>query len=227
MINFTHEQNRRGKDFFVGDLHGNYQYLLEKLDDIEFNRVQDRLFAVGDLIDRGRQSLDCLRLINEPWFFSVLGNHEIMLLDVLQSDADALKITRPLHVSNGGEWAVSLSEIEKQECYQLIISLPISRTLRARGKSIGIIHAGWRWDWSELVFAKSLTPLQEEYSTWSRLDNPKALRRVEGIDVMVAGHQNTPAIERRGNQLWIDTIGKTSTLTIICVDRVLKLAGKL
>jgi serine/threonine protein phosphatase 1 len=224
MINLNHDKNLSGKDFFVGDLHGCYSDLMSKLDDIAFDRTHDRLFAVGDLIDRGRQSIECLRLINEPWFFSVLGNHEIMLLDVLQSDAETLKVARPLHVNHGGEWALCLSKDELQECHRLINSLPVSRTVHTRDKSIGIIHAGWRWDWFELVSSGSLTPEQKEYATSSRLDNPKALPHIGGIDVVVAGHQNIATIECRGNQIWIDTVGKTTALTLIDISSALDLA---
>ncbi|WP_350339245.1 metallophosphoesterase [Zhongshania sp. BJYM1] len=68
MINIIREPNLNGKDFFVGDLHGYYKDLIVKLDHIGFDRCCDRLFCVGDLGDRGPQSLECLRLIHDPWF---------------------------------------------------------------------------------------------------------------------------------------------------------------
>ncbi|WP_269621193.1 hypothetical protein [Zhongshania sp. BJYM1] len=147
-----------------------------------------------------------------------------MLLDVLQSDQEAVKITRRLHISNGGAWAESLSKDQGYECYQLINSLPVSRTVSVGEFKIGIIHAGWRWHWDELVDAISLTSVQEEYATWARLNHSKILSRVEGVDAVVSGHQNTRYLKQRGNQLWIDTIGKTSLLTILDAGQVLGMA---
>jgi len=76
--------NVQGKDYVVGDLHGCYSLLTRLLEAVQFDKRQDRLFSVGDLIDRGPDSLSCLQLLAEPWFYAVLGNHELMMLDYFQ-----------------------------------------------------------------------------------------------------------------------------------------------
>ena len=68
--------NTKGNDYVVGDIHGHAKKLLKQLDGIGFDATVDRLICVGDLIDRGPESIEALALLNEPWFFSVLGNHE-------------------------------------------------------------------------------------------------------------------------------------------------------
>ena len=72
--------NEAGRDFVVGDLHGHRELLERQLEQMGFNTHFDRLFSVGDLIDRGPHSLATLALIEEPWFHAVLGNHELRLL---------------------------------------------------------------------------------------------------------------------------------------------------
>lgn len=72
--------NLDGRDFVVGDLHGCFDELGKLLEHVKFDPNQDRLFCTGDLIDRGPKSLDCLSLLSKKWFFSVLGNHEDLLL---------------------------------------------------------------------------------------------------------------------------------------------------
>jgi len=54
--------NTTGKDFVVGDLHGCYDLLESLLGAVSFDKSKDRLFSVGDLIDRGPNSLRCLRI---------------------------------------------------------------------------------------------------------------------------------------------------------------------
>lgn len=46
--------NTTGRDFVVGDVHGEYTKLMEGMARLDFSPgAGDRLFAVGDLIDRG------------------------------------------------------------------------------------------------------------------------------------------------------------------------------
>lgn len=73
--------NTIGKDYVVGDLHGCYELLERLLEHVGFDIAHDRLFSVGDLVDRGPDSLRCLGLLTEPWFHAVKGNHESMMLD--------------------------------------------------------------------------------------------------------------------------------------------------
>ena len=78
--------NELGRDFVVGDLHGCIDHFERLLDQIEFDAEKDRMFSVGDLVDRGPDSMACLRLLKEPWFHAVLGNHEDMMLDAVSSN---------------------------------------------------------------------------------------------------------------------------------------------
>ena len=58
----------------VSDIHGCYQRLLDELKCRHFNPFEDLLISVGDLIDRGPDSVKSLQLINEKWFRAVRGN---------------------------------------------------------------------------------------------------------------------------------------------------------
>jgi len=77
--------NPHGRDYIVADLHGCYTELNELLKHVRFRPAVDRLFSVGDLVDRGPHSQACLALLKQPWFHCVLGNHEWMLLNHLES----------------------------------------------------------------------------------------------------------------------------------------------
>lgn len=96
--------NEKGRDFIVGDLHGCRVDLEVVLLGAGFNPNRgDRLFSTGDLVDRGPNSLGCLKLLRQPWFFSVLGNHEQMLVNAATSRSDD---DVSLCVNNGGSWAL-------------------------------------------------------------------------------------------------------------------------
>ena len=56
--------NELGTDFFVGDIHGHYQLLLDSLSQVGFNDNNgDRVFLVGDIINRGPDSYSCVELL--------------------------------------------------------------------------------------------------------------------------------------------------------------------
>lgn len=77
--------NVEGRDFIIGDLHGCFDELGKLLMHVKFNPNIDRVFCTGDLIDRGPKPAECLSLLKKKWFFSVLGNHEDLLLNKLKN----------------------------------------------------------------------------------------------------------------------------------------------
>ena len=82
-------QNTWGRDFVVGDVHGCFDYLRAVLEHVQFDEVSDRLFCVGDLVDRGPQSEEAIDWIAKPWFHAVRGNHEQMAIDVAAGRVNA------------------------------------------------------------------------------------------------------------------------------------------
>ena len=105
MSELSFQLNTEVSDYFVGDLHGCYDALMQAMHEVGFDKTKDRLFCTGDLVDRGPDSLKCLELLGEPWFFSVKGNHEAM---ASMSYVDSGSRQRDWHTANGGEWFFSL-----------------------------------------------------------------------------------------------------------------------
>lgn len=98
----TLQPNAHGRDLIVGDLHGHRALLERELDRVGFDARVDRVLSVGDLVNRGPDSLGTLCLLEEPWFHAVLGNHELMLLNFLGYYGSQIHVRKSIEQRGGG-----------------------------------------------------------------------------------------------------------------------------
>lgn len=138
----------------VNDIHGCYQRLMDELKRRHFNPYEDLLISVGDMIDRGPDSVKSLQLINEKWFRAVRGNHEQMALDSLDNNDFSL------WTMNGGIWFRQLERDQQQLALSLLEAchdLPhIIEITCANGLNV-IAHAdypGAEYRWQKPVSAQ-------------------------------------------------------------------------
>lgn len=154
--------NTEGRDIGVGDIHGYFRVLDQALEQINFDKTKDRLFSVGDLVDRGPQSIEFSDYIYQPWFHAVRGNHEIIQLQNGHENG--------YRVQNGGRWFVEEWEDSQKEIRLHIGTLPVAIDVETRNGLVGFVHANVPYDNWEF-FVKSLVDWPEkiiQYATWDR-----------------------------------------------------------
>lgn len=134
--------NTQGRDFCIGDLHGCLGMLRSLLSAVKFNPNRDRLFSVGDLIHRGPNSLDCLALAEEPWFFPVAGNHEILQEGAWEGHSLNHRSLKYICEDNGGRDLLG-REVDAGRFLRIIKGLPLTLEVELPNQErVGIIHAG-------------------------------------------------------------------------------------
>ncbi|MEX6144614.1 metallophosphoesterase [Providencia hangzhouensis] len=196
--------------YVVGDLHGCFDSLASELKSVNFNENTDLLISVGDLIDRGERSIDCLGLIKKPWFKAVRGNHEQMAISALLKRGGGFKDW----ILNGGKWYLALSDEDKErfkELLQLAANLPLVIEVNVNGKKIVIAHADYPGD--EYVFGADVDYIPLLWGR-ERLDSEVA-HNIKGADLFLFGHTPVNNVIKRANQEYIDTgvvFGRSLTL---------------
>jgi len=170
--------------YAVGDLQGCFAPLRKLLDRVQFDPARDQLWSVGDLVNRGPQSLECLR-----FFFAlgagarvVLGNHDLHLLAVANG-------IRPLKRGD------TLREIlDAPDCAELLDWLRRQPLLyRDPSGDYTMLHAGLAPQWT-IEYASQLA---DEVSA--------ALQSSRYLDFLRGMYGNAPATwseELRGVERW-------------------------
>lgn len=211
-----HTENTLGEDYFVGDIQGNYYLLFDGLNKNGFNFAKDRLFCVGDLVDKGPESELCLSLLKEPWFFSVLGNHDLYFIKAVYDLS-----FRKQYLDTYGSWSASLlAEQDKSEGIASLMKLrmPLSRTIDSKVR-VGVGHACFPTDIDVALKATYTDDLVSEItSTRALFENTE--HSIDNIDIVFLGHNSVDEIIKSNNILWLDTI-HTGLLSIITLDDAL------
>lgn len=193
--------NTSGRDFVVGDLHGCVDGLYQQLQQLNFDEQQDRLICVGDLIDRGPQSQRALELLEKPWFFSVLGNHEYLMVSALKYHNNQDKM---LWLQHGGDWITSTDPCHWPDWFCAIEAMPIAIEVQnASDVAYGIVHADYPLnDWHQF---ETLTEHELKQCIWGRTHfKERSQHVVANVDFLVHGHNISEQELQLGNRLYID-----------------------
>lgn len=196
--------NRLGNDYIVGDIHGKFTALERSLEAVHFDTETDRLFAVGDLIDRGPDSADIFEWVAQPWFCSIIGNHEYMayrwLIGKPMPQVDIMR--------HGGLWLQHLNQQQKTDLIHIIEQLPMAFEIETDNGTIGAIHADCPYDdW--LHFRQAELGLQyltdswhsdADICLWSRSRYQEQYTQpIRNIKAVIHGHTTLGQAQKLGN----------------------------
>lgn len=222
----------------IGDIQGCYDELARLIDKLNYDPARDALWFCGDLVNRGGQSLEVLRLVKSLNDRSVvtLGNHDLSLLAVgVRSEQDQARVNPELRAV--------LFAPDREELLTWLRKRPLLHADRELGTMM--IHAGLAPSW-DVGRAESVA---REIEARLRADDHKRLLRqlfgnkpdtwsprLRGIDRLRAGinvltrmrycdvrgriafqEKGMPGTQRSGNYPWFSVPGLVRRdLRIVC-----------
>ena len=210
-------RNRLGRDFVVGDVHGCFRTLEQCLAAVHFDPERDRLFSVGDLVNRGPHSLETVDWLTDGRIAgAVAGNHEMWTLATLVNGRYLL--SRDWRAGIGhqdlGRWIATLEE------------LPFGIEVETSHGPVGIVHAGvvnrsWLETAQGIKYARSkvigVALLGGEGDGW----DGKPGTMVEGLKALVTGHAPFRTPQTDGHWWRIDTgagFWRDGQMTLLRID---------
>ena len=197
--------------YVISDIHGNSRRFNSVMEQIDL-QPEDMLYVLGDVIDRYPDGIRILRqLMGMPNVKMILGNHEYMMLNVLdrrEDTVDSSSHALRLWYHNGGEithqYLKHIRKTIRNEVFEFLRSLPLNRNVEVNGRAFTLVHGGATALYRYYEYRYGTV---DEYAVWHRVYS-----REDDLDgsTMIFGH--TPTMEYQHNnplEIWISkTCGK-------------------
>ncbi len=212
------------KRFVLGDIHGEYEYLIDVLKKSGFRYKEDLLIQIGDIVDRGPEPFKCMdELLKIKNLVLIAGNHDLNFIEYMNSNRDFLGS----YAQNGthttvGKWK-KLSQKQCEKYRSLIFDKMIPYHLTS--DNMIFTHGGFPRD-------ERLEDIEPDVFAWDRelvmqamsCKGKQKLKTLYDFKKIFIGH--TPTIYWNETKpiysggVWnVDTgSGKSGPLTIMNVD---------
>ena len=188
-----------GRLIAIGDIHGCHLEFAELLSRLALGR-DDRVILLGDLVNRGPDSNKVLALAREAGVTSLLGNHELRLLNYRRSgDKKSLK-----------EGDLETFEKLQTEDWTFIEGMPL--TFAEPALNLVFVHGGFLpnepWQKQPAEIVTRIQVIDRNGHAAKRADEPDAPAWADlwsGPPFVVYGHTPRPEIYKLKWSLGIDT----------------------
>lgn len=181
----------------VGDLQGCADAFERLLKKVRFDPARDELWCAGDLLNRGPQSLEALRLWRDVGGNAVLGNHEMYALSM-----------------RDGAWPRkndTLDELleahDADELFGRLAAQPLMQRIEAPDAAIPeayIVHAGLHPAWSNLKAVAKKLNSGERDQAWRERPEAKIATRIRCCDPQgkMSKHSGAPDESEAPFEAW-------------------------
>lgn len=198
------DKNKKGRDYVVGDIHGEFSNLVKKLKSMGFDQKKDRLFSVGDLIDRGPESHLVMNFLKEEWFIPVKGNHELLTIEYPKMFNEL----KDIYVNElGGKWVKEISEAQLNDIIASFKKHPVAIHVETNEGPVVIVHADlptatWK------AFERNMKTVNYKILTLTMKDTVRPSipnQYIKDVRAVICGHMKGEKVRKLGNFYLIDT----------------------
>ena len=173
--------------YVMSDIHGmkdKYYLIMEKIK----LKPDDKLYVLGDVIDRGKDGIEILLDLMERDNATVLlGNHELMMLNAIKPTATMVDIK--LWYRNYGNVTydafINLPIEKQKEIHNFIINMPLTAEVTVNSKKYLLVH-GAPPELQYRLYSKFI-PVRD-FATWERLNSNDKMPKDKTV---IFGHTPT------------------------------------
>ena len=199
----------------IGDIHGCLSEFEAMLVKVDFDKENDILILVGDLIQKGPDSLGVIRAAIRHGAYSVRGNHESHLLESLLNPESKYY----------GDADFAFGKNLSEEELNWIINLPL--TIEVKRNNIIVVHAGFvpgvckeLQSYKDMLWIRTL---ENGIGSKKQPDDQHILwcSKWTGPQFVVFGHAAKTGLQQHPHGLGIDTgccYGRKLTAAIFLSD---------
>lgn len=135
----TLDRHDKGRIVIIGDIHGCLEQFNNLLNKIKFHQDYDKLVLVGDLVNKGPDSIGVVRRAINLDAHCVMGNHDAALLTAIQRLRDKeIDAKSPEFIDDP---LVQLAAKFPDNCYKYLRNLP--HVIEIVQYGVTVVHAGF------------------------------------------------------------------------------------
>lgn len=175
-------------NYVLGDVHGRYKALQQVFERANFNKDEDLLISIGDIVDRGEEPFECIKFLNEiPNSKLIMGNHDYNFYNYAISGHDGFQGHSGVNVTVS-QWAKLVKEEKKMAIDFFETQLPYYIF-----KNKCFVHGGF--DRDHPMEKQSLLTYIWDRDLWTEAmstSKGQKLKTADNFDAIYLGH--TPTI---------------------------------
>ena len=190
-----------GRIIAIGDIHGCHQEFAELLEQLALTK-DDRLVLVGDLVNRGPDSCKVIDLARQHRAISLLGNHELRLLEYRKNKTPITLISRETD-------ADTFQKLRASD-WDYLAAMPL--TYYDAELNTVYVHGGFMpnepWQRQSAAVVTRIQSINAQGRPCKRADEPDAPAWADlwtGPPFVVYGHTPRPRVYKRKWSVGIDT----------------------
>lgn len=190
--------------YVISDIHGQFDALMKMMKQIDFG-YDDELYILGDVVDRGEESIECIKwIMQQDNILTLLGNHELLFYDNYIHNTPAVYNTLT-------QIRETLSELQQKDIIKWIENMPECKLITVNGKKFYLNHTqAMSSDYFKEELIDRMFPDYSKYKNYNNIV-------IKDI-ICIHGHIPTGQIRMWNNQGRKFTIWKNKSKTIIDID---------